>query len=57
MASRFFEGSAEFKRVGAKFSFKFKIADLKMVKFTKFTSQLKRKFQLKNRYFLKKYAV
>ena len=42
MVSRFFGASAKFKRAGgAKFSFKFKVADLKMVKFTKFTSQLK----------------
>ena len=43
MAFVFFEASAKFKRAGAKFSFKFKVADLKMEKITKFTSQLKRK--------------
>ncbi|QPH92988.1 hypothetical protein [Campylobacter concisus] len=51
MASGFLRRALNLKEQGAKFSFKFKIADLKMVKFTKFTSQLKRKFQLKNRYF------
>lgn len=39
MASKFFEASAKFKEQGAKFSFKFKVADLKIEKFTKFTSQ------------------
>jgi len=29
LASRFFEASAKFKEQGAKFSFKFKVADLK----------------------------
>ena len=54
--SRFFESSAKFKRAGgAKFSFKFKVADLKMEKITKFTSQLKWNYNLKIDIF-KKYA-
>ena len=42
MASGFLRRALNLKEHGAKFSFKFKVADLKMEKITKFTSQLKR---------------
>jgi len=55
LASGFLRRALNLKSRGAKFSFKFKIADLKMAKFTKFTSQLKRNYNLKIDIF-KKYA-
>ena len=51
----FLRRALNLKEQGAKFSFKFKVADLKMVKFTKFTSQLKLNYNLKIDIF-KKYA-
>ena len=39
MASGFLRRALNLKEQGAKFSLKFKVADLKMAKFTKFTSQ------------------